>query len=143
MGTLSETLPLVHAEAATLWTELGEKAPAAEALEMVVEINPFDLDAHEELAGIYEELEEWEGAVRERRALLALDPPNRADAHYRLAVALAEVGNRTEARTQVLRALEIAPTFEAALELLLELRGEGSRGSGGIVIEEDLMGMGL
>jgi len=47
---------------------------------------------------------------------------NRADAHYRLARALAEAGELAEARTQVLRALEIAPTFEDALELLLELR---------------------
>ncbi|MBT8395560.1 MAG: tetratricopeptide repeat protein, partial [Gemmatimonadetes bacterium] len=142
MGSLSETLPLVHVEAAALWMELGEKGAAAEALEKVVEIDPFDLDAHEELAGLYEEMEEWEGAVRERRALLALDPPNRADAHYRLAVALAEVGNRSEARTQVLRALEMAPTFEAALELLLELRRDGSMESGGMPMTEEWMGRG-
>ncbi len=151
MGALSETLLLAHAEAAGLWVELGEKGAAAEALENVVEINPFDLDAHQDLAAIYEELEEWGRAVRERRALLALDPPNRAEAHYRLAVALAGTGDRSEARTQVLRALEIAPTFEAALELLLELRrGEQAEDGEGEPVQEgekkretELMGAGL
>jgi tetratricopeptide (TPR) repeat protein len=130
LGQLSETLPEVHAEAASLWTELGEKKMAAESLENLLEVVPFDLDAHEELSGLYEDLGEWAGAVKERKAILALDPVDRADAHYRLAVALWRNGDRDGARSQVLRALEIAPTFEAALELLLELRGDGQAGNG-------------
>jgi len=70
-------------------------------------------------------LGEWNGAVSERRAVLALDPADRADAHFRLARAHFRAGERAEARTQVLRALEIAPSYEAALDLLLELRGGG------------------
>ena len=82
-----------------------------------MEIVPFDAEAHQKLAGLYDELGEADGAVLERRAVLALDPTDRADAHYRFAAALTAAGDRTEARTQVLRALEIAPSFEAALEL--------------------------
>jgi cellulose synthase operon protein C len=63
--------------------------------------------------------------VRERRAILALDPVNRADAHYHLAVALLAAGDRAEARREVLRALEIAPNFADAQDLLLRLREAG------------------
>jgi Flp pilus assembly protein TadD len=54
--------------------------------------------------------------------LVALDPPDKAQAHYDLARSLDAVGNRAEARRQVLRSLEIAPGFEKAQELLLKLR---------------------
>jgi tetratricopeptide (TPR) repeat protein len=129
LGTLSETAYSAHAQEAELWLELGDVPAAARALEKVVEIVPFQVSPHFALADLYEELEEVEGAVLERRAILALEPTDRANAHYRLAVALAKAGHRAEARSQVLRALEIAPSFEPALELLLELRG-GEAGAG-------------
>ena len=128
LGSLGETLSSVHSQEAELWTELGDKEAAAAALEKVVEIVPFELDAHQELAGLYEEFGNSAGAVRERTAILAMGPTDRAEAHYRLAVALAKAGDRAGARTQTLRALEIAPSYEAALEFLLELRGGGQTG---------------
>jgi tetratricopeptide (TPR) repeat protein len=63
----------------------------------------------------------WDLAVRERRAVLALRPVNRADAQYRLAGALYRSGDLDAARRAVLEALELAPSFEAAQELLLEI----------------------
>jgi tetratricopeptide (TPR) repeat protein len=128
MGELNETLYQVHLDEAGIWEELEDEAAAAEALGKVVEIVPFDDEVHVRLAGFYEEMGDMDGAVRERRAVLALGPTDRADAHYRLAAAMAAAGDRAGARSEVLRALEIAPSFEAALELLLELRG-GSGGS--------------
>jgi len=125
LGLLGETLLGVHRQEADLWLELGDSASAARALEKVVEIDPFGVGVHRELASVYEALGEWNGAVSERRAVLALDPADRADAHFRLARAHFRAGERAEARTQVLRALEIAPSYEAALDLLLELRGGG------------------
>jgi tetratricopeptide (TPR) repeat protein len=138
LGRLNETLYPVHLEEAELWSELGDQDAAARALEKAVEIVPFDVDAHSVLAAHYEQLGEAEGAVRERRAILALDPVDRAQAHYSLAAALAEAGDRDEARRQVLRALEIAPTYEPALELLLKLR----RGGGGEDQSEGIGGVG-
>jgi tetratricopeptide (TPR) repeat protein len=135
LGSLSEKLPEAHAQEADLWLELGEQQAATSALEKVVEILPFDLDAHEKLATQYEEAGNLSGAVRERRAVLALDPPDKAGAYYFLARALARAGDRNEARTQVLRALEIAPTFEPALDLLLELRREGGAEPAGETLE--------
>jgi tetratricopeptide (TPR) repeat protein len=123
LGGLGENQLSAHTHEARLRAELGESAAAARALQKAVEISPFDMDAHRTLAELYQDLEEHEGAVLERRAILALDPPDRADAHYRLARALLSAGDPSQARREVLRALEIAPSFDAALELLLELRG--------------------
>jgi tetratricopeptide (TPR) repeat protein len=134
-GLLSETLYSVRSQEAELWLELGNTEGAARALEKVVEIAPFELGVHQELAELYEEIEEPRGAVLERMAILALDPTDRAEAHFRLAVAMAKAGDRAGARSQVLRALEIAPTYEAALELLLDLRG-GGQGDGRVNEEE-------
>ena len=53
--------------------------------------------------------------------LLALDPVDKAEAHYQLAAAYFQAGNRSSAREQILYALEIAPNYSAAQELLLSL----------------------
>jgi tetratricopeptide (TPR) repeat protein len=83
------------------------------------------MDYHARLAEVYAASEEREKAVRERRAVVALQPVDRAEALYQLALALRDAGDRSEARTQVVRALEAAPAFERAQELLLELSGPG------------------
>ena len=62
------------------------------------------------------------GAVAERRAIVALDPVDRAAAHFQLARTLHLNGDPAAARSAVLAALEIAPNYEEALDLLLELR---------------------
>ena len=59
-------------------------------------------------------------AITANRTLLKLDPANPAEVHYELARLLHRRGD-TEARGQVLRALEEAPRHRAALNLLLEL----------------------
>lgn len=117
----------VHAEEAELRTLLGEPEAAARALEKAVEVFPYDVELHARLADLHVSLRNHERAVRERRAVLALDPVDRADAHYRLAAALLGAGEREEARREVIRSLEIAPGFEEAQELLLLLRQGGPR----------------
>jgi tetratricopeptide (TPR) repeat protein len=59
-------------------------------------------------------------AIKANRALLQLDPPNPAEVHFQLAEALDRSGD-TGARRQVLQALEDAPRFRQALQLLLKL----------------------
>jgi tetratricopeptide (TPR) repeat protein len=125
LGDLGETHHPVHLEEAELQLALSDPVAASAALEKAVEIAPFEILAHTLLAGVYEDLGEWDGAVQERRAILALEPTDRAEAHYRLATTLLAAGDRAEARREVLRALEIAPNFDEALELLLEIRGGG------------------
>jgi Tfp pilus assembly protein PilF len=57
-----------------------------------------------------------------------LDPVDRAEAEYQLALVYFQAGDLRQARRVVLRALERAPNFEKALDLLLNIR---SRGTGG------------
>jgi len=113
-----------HLALADLEQALGNDAAARETLERAIWIDPFHLDVHARLASSHEAAEAWPEAVRERRALLALAPADPAAAHYRLALALHRGGDARGARSAVLDALEIAPNFEAALDLLLEIRGD-------------------
>ncbi len=59
--------------------------------------------------------------MRERAAIVALGPVDKADAFYQLALAQHEAGDDAHARTSVLRSLEEAPNFEKAQTLLLTL----------------------
>jgi cellulose synthase operon protein C len=97
-----------------------------ESLERLMYIFPYEIEHHRRLAAAYTEGGRHDMAVRERRAVVALRPVDQAEAFYQLAVALRDAGNRAEARTQVIRALEAAPAFERAQELLLELTGSGT-----------------
>jgi uncharacterized membrane-anchored protein len=67
--------------------------------------------------------------VRERTAVLALDPVDRSEALYRLARAQFDARDFAAARKSVLAALEIAPGFERAQSLLLEIRRSATGGS--------------
>jgi tetratricopeptide (TPR) repeat protein len=85
-------------------------------------VDPTDPGPHQRLADLAEALHRPALAVREWRALVALDPADPAVAYYRLARAELAAGNREAARRAVLRALEQAPGYEPALELLLEIK---------------------
>ncbi|NNF38821.1 MAG: tetratricopeptide repeat protein [Gemmatimonadetes bacterium] len=111
---------------AELRAEIGDAEGERAALARAVEAWPYDIEVHERLAELYADAGDTRGAVIERRAVVALDPADMAEARYRLAVALRDDGQRDAGRSEILRALEIAPGFEAALELLLELRGGGA-----------------
>jgi tetratricopeptide (TPR) repeat protein len=100
---------------------LGNPAEALTALDRAMYVYPLELDPHRRLAELAEAEGRWDLAVRERRAVLALRPVDRADALYRLARALRGAGQPDAARRTVLQALEIAPGFGAAQDLLLEL----------------------
>jgi Flp pilus assembly protein TadD len=65
-------------------------------------------------------------AVREFKAVVALGPVDQASAHTDLAESYLKSGKRVEARRQTLAALEIAPSYERAQDLLLKL-AEGRR----------------
>ncbi len=118
-----------HVELADLRLMLGDSSGAAAALEAAMFIYPFESQAHERLAGLYRGLQRHPDAVRERSAVVALDPVDRAAALYQLALAHFEGGDLRSARRAVLACLETAPSFEEAQELLLRIydaRGSGS-----------------
>jgi len=109
---------------ARIRNETGDPAGAAEALKRAVEIAPFRQDVHERLAATNERLQRWDEAVAERKAVVALAPVDVAQAWYQLARTELEAGDREGARAAVLRALERAPRFEDALNLLLRVTGD-------------------
>lgn len=102
--------------------ELRDSAGAARALEGAVMIYPLDPGVHERLAVLYRAAGNRAGVVRERRAALALNPADRPEALYQLALAWFEAGNLRAARSTVLQALELAPNFAKAQDLLLSVR---------------------
>ena len=103
----------------------GDGAGAAEALRHVAYIHPYEIEDHERLATLMEQAGHLDGEIAERRTVLALDPVDRAAAHFHLAQAFHRKGDRAAARSAVLAALELAPNYEEALDLLLELRRGG------------------
>jgi tetratricopeptide (TPR) repeat protein len=133
LSDANESHHQANLDLAELLEEAGDGTGAAAALERTMFIHPYDASVHARLAALYAGLGEKGKAVREREALVALDPVDRPQALYELALARLEAGDPAGARREVLRALEAAPRFEKAQELLLRLSREraGSGGTGG------------
>ncbi len=114
-------VPLVRA--AEVYQRKKDWASAAKGLELSIYINPYDAGVLAQLGEDATKCGAWPAAIASYRALLGLNPTDPADAHCSLARALLGAGRRQEAKKEVLRALEIAPTFVKAQELLLKLTG--------------------
>jgi tetratricopeptide (TPR) repeat protein len=114
-------------ELALLLEGAGDLEGSAAALEQVMFVYPLELSLHERLAELYARMGEPERAVRERKAVLALQPVDRAEALYQLALAQFEAGRVREARKALLEVLENAPHFEKAQDLLLRVHEADGR----------------
>lgn len=108
-------------ELADLLLEQGDSGAAASALEELLYIHPMNVGLHARLADLLANEERWTEAVRERRAVLALGPVDEAEALYQLAKTYFDSGDMDNARRSVIRALEGAPNYQRAQELLLEI----------------------
>jgi tetratricopeptide (TPR) repeat protein len=117
----NESHEQANLELASLLEKLGDDQGAAAALERVVYIYPLDAKLFQRLAPLAARRADRPAAVRARRALLALAPVDKAEAYYQLALAELEAGDRAAARRHVLLALETAPRFAEAQQLLLKL----------------------
>jgi len=103
---------------------LGERQQALDALEASFYISPFDYKLHTQAGELSLELKKFSQALSEFQAALALQPPNIAEANYNVATAYHALGRQPEAKRAVLRALEAAPRYEKAQELLLRIVGQ-------------------
>lgn len=83
--------------------------------------DPLRADGHRELGERLLVARRAADAQREFRVLLALEPQDAATAHFGLARAAQLGGDARTARRELLRSLEIAPTYRPAQKLLLEL----------------------
>ena len=121
-----------HLEAHLLLADLLEQKKrstrAAAVLEAAIYIDPFSSELHERIARLAEATDRPERAVVARQTLVDLDPVDLPEAFYRLALAKRNAGDGAGARLAVLRALELAPRFQRAQRLLLELHRQ--RGGG-------------
>lgn len=113
-----------------IYLRLAEIGMSAEDWNLVYEnarralaVNPLVPHPHRLLAQSAEAEGHDHDAIMANRTLLRLDPPDPADAHYRLARLLHKQGDAT-AKRQVLQALEEAPRFRDALKLLRELQSK-------------------
>ena len=108
---------------AGLLKEEGTSDPAVlrPVYERIAGIDPFDVDAHAALGRMAMQRNDPEYASREFRAVLALGPVDQAAAYTDLAESYFASGKRAEAKKQTLAALEIAPSYGRAQDLLLKL----------------------
>jgi tetratricopeptide (TPR) repeat protein len=91
--------------------------------EQALAVNPLIPAPHRYLARAAEALNDSASAIESHRTLLLLDPLDRAEHHYQLARLLATDQQLPAARKAVIRALEEAPRFRAAHQLLLDIVG--------------------
>lgn len=126
LTSINERNYAARVELADLREGLNDPQGAAAALEQALYIYPMVMELHARLADLYVGLGRWGGAIRERQAVIALHPVDRAEAQYQLAKAYYDSGDLANARRTLLRALENAPNFQKAQELLLEIHGRSS-----------------
>jgi tetratricopeptide (TPR) repeat protein len=102
----------------------GDQRRALEALRLSFYVDPFNYALHTLAGELNMEAKDYAGALLEFQTTLALEPPNVAEANYNVANAYHALGKQTEAKRSVLRALEAAPRYEKAQELLLRITGQ-------------------
>jgi tetratricopeptide (TPR) repeat protein len=119
--TFSELSYPSYVKLSELLEESGDKAGAARSLEGAMYVRPMDLKGHSKLGQLLLELKQFSGAAREYETMIALKTPDRATAYYLLAQAYLGDGKRAEARKAVLSSLDIAPSYEPAQKLLVEI----------------------
>lgn len=115
---------------ATLAAKLKDDAAARKAYERIVELDPFDAQAHTGYGRLMLKADDAAKAEREFRAALAAGAPDKAEAHCDLGETYLKLGRAAEAKKEALAALEIAPMFERAQELLLKSIRPGTQGGG-------------
>lgn len=91
------------------------------AYSRIAAIDPFDASAHSELGRLALARKDTQSALREFQAALAAGPMDQAAARTDLAETYFEAGDAAEAKRETLAALEIAPLYARAQDLLLKI----------------------
>jgi tetratricopeptide (TPR) repeat protein len=106
---------------ARLEQDAGNVKEAEQTLTDLNYIYPEDEEIHRVLGNLLLSGGDANQAVREFTAVLSLKPSDVAESHYDLAKALRAAHRDNEAKDEVISALEAAPGFKPAQQLLLEL----------------------
>ena len=110
---------------AQLLEPLGDAPRTAAAYLRVLDADPFDTHAQSIVGRAALQRKDAAAAIRAFRAALASQPPDKAVAHFDLAQAYLLGGQSADAKRETLEALEVAPSFEPAQDLLLKIVGGG------------------
>jgi cellulose synthase operon protein C len=114
--------PATLKKLASLEEELGQPKDAAATLDRINYIYPVhDEELHRHLGDLWFAQSNYPGAIREYGAVVALNPLDKAGAHFKLAQAYYASGQKDKAEESVLAALEAAPGYRPAQKLLLEI----------------------
>ena len=116
---------------AALVAPLGDAARTAATYARVAELDPFDVQAQSIVGRHALQQKNTPVALRALRAAMAAGPSDRAAAHADLAEAYLLAGSLGDAKREALAALEIAPSFERAQDLLLQTVTSQPGGGGG------------
>jgi tetratricopeptide (TPR) repeat protein len=118
--------PAALKKLASLQEETGQRREAAATLDGINEIYPVnDEDLHRRLGDLWLQEKEYERAIREYSAVVALHPLDKAGALYHLAQAYFSARQLDKAEQAVLGALEAAPGYRPAQQLLLQIEDAG------------------
>ena len=105
---------------AALLEPLGDAARTAAAFGRVAELDPFDVRAQSVVGRQALRQRDPAMALRAFRSALAGGPADRAEVHVGLGEAYLMAGQFADAKREIVAALEIAPSFERAQDLLLD-----------------------
>jgi len=100
--------------------ERGDLPRADYYIARALAVNPYKLDVHRTAAALADAGGNTADAVREHQILVNLDVNDPVEARTNLAQAYLSNGQSQEARQNILRALEVAPTYQRAQRVLLE-----------------------
>ena len=106
---------------ASLAEDTGDDARRRFAYERLIEIDPFDPISHQVLGRLALNDGRADVARHELTVALSLEPVDRVAAHVDLAESLLLVGDFADAKRQVMAALEMAPSYVRAQDLLLSI----------------------
>ena len=114
--------PAILKKLASLEEELGQPKEAAATLDRINYIYPVhDEDLHRHLGDLWFAQANYPGAIREYTAVVALNPLDKAGAHFNLAQAYYASGQRDKAEESVLAVVGSSAGYRPAQKLLLEI----------------------
>jgi tetratricopeptide (TPR) repeat protein len=116
--------PAALKKLATWLDEAGKQPQALEVLNALTLVEPLDASLHAKLGERYNAGGKAADSLREYKVLLALDAHDSASANFGIARALNSLGDRASSRRHLLEALETAPHFRPAQDLLLDITGK-------------------
>ncbi len=102
-------------------TGVSDPARLEPVYRRIVDIDPFDAAARTQFGRVLMSANKAAAAVVEFKAVVAMNPVDQAAAYTDLAESYFQSGRRADARRQTLAALEVAPSYERAQDLLLKL----------------------